>query len=536
MSQLTSEGIIISGGDEGMVDWIMYGKIQEFKRNGLNRSQTKRRLKIDYKTVLKYWDMTPDDYATTKAGAENRIKKADKYKAFVIECLEKYPDMSAAQIYDWIKERTNLETLDFKKRSFRYYVSSIRKEYDIKKPDATRQYEAVEDPPMGQQAQVDMGEILLETTSGRRKKVYCFGMVLSHSRHKFVLWQEKPFTTNTFIQAHVKAFAFYGGRPNEIVYDQDRILAVSENHGDIVYTEGFQSYINEVKFDIFLCHGYDPESKGRVENVVKYAKYGFAKHRIFRDIESFNADCIAWLKRTGNGEIHGTIKQIPEEVFILEKEYLLPVSEYSFTAATNESISYQVRKDNIILYKGNRYRVPKGTYSKGKIVYMILDNEDIISIADVITGEVYAKHPLCHEKGKLIGKKRNARDKSKTLLELEGSLQELFGQSDLVMPFLEHIHQEKSRYYRDQLGVIKKLFEEWNVEMIIKGLNYCSQKELYSAGELKSSIVYLDEIQTEKPKNKKMVTKLPVSYRGNHPEIRDLSLYEDAMERGVTNG
>ena len=62
-----------------MVDWIMYGKIQEMKRTGLNKSQTSRHLGIDYKTVLKYWDMSPD--------------------------------MSAAQIYDWIRERTCLETL-----------------------------------------------------------------------------------------------------------------------------------------------------------------------------------------------------------------------------------------------------------------------------------------------------------------------------------------------------------------------------------------------------------------------------------------
>lgn len=519
-----------------MVDWIMYGKIQEHKRNGLNKSQAKRRLKIDYKTILKYWDMTPDEYAATKADAGSRTKKADKYRSFVIECLEKYPDMSAAQIYDWIKERNKLETLDFRKRAFRNYVKCIRDEYDIKKPEAERQYEAVDDPPMGHQGQVDMGQIVLETTTGRHKRLYCFGMVLSNSRHKFVLWQERPFTTDTFIQAHIKAFAFYGGRPKEMVYDQDKILAVSENHGDIIYTEGFQNYLNEVKFDVYLCHGYDPESKGRVESVVKFAKAGFAKHRVFSDIQSFNADCIAWLKRTGNAEIHGTTKQIPAEVFTLEKEYLLPVSEYSFTAATKESITYLVRKDNIVLYKGNRYRVPKGTYSKDKRVYMHLDKDEIISVTDALTGEIYATHPLCHEKGQLIGKKRSTRDKSKTIVELEQSLHDLFGQNDLVMPFLEHIHQEKPRYYRDQLGVIKRLFEEWNAEMIISGMDYCSRKELYSAGELKSSIIYLNELQAEKGKCTKSASELPATYRGNRPEIRDLSIYEDAMERGVLHG
>lgn len=184
---------------------------------------------------------------------------------------------------------------------------------------------------------------------------------MTHSRYKFILWQERPFTTDTFVQAHIKAFAFFGGRPREMVYDQDKILAVSENNGDIIYTEGFQNYVNEVKFDI-LCHGADPESKGLIENVVKYAKHGFAEHRIFRDIDSFNADCIAWLKRTGNRKEHGTTKRYRQRC-LLEKEHLIPVSEYSFVVAANDSIDYQVRKDNIVLYKGNRYRVPKGTYS-----------------------------------------------------------------------------------------------------------------------------------------------------------------------------
>jgi len=478
--------------------------------------------------------MTPEAYAARVESAKTREKKADPHKDFVLECLLKYPDMSAAQLYDWIKERTCLETLDFQERCFRDYVKSIREEYDIKKPETSRQYEAMDELPSGQQAQVDMGEISLETLSGRHKKVYCFGMVMTHSRYKFILWQERPFTTDTFVQAHIKAFAFFGGRPREMVYDQDKILAVSENNGDIIYTEGFQNYVNEVKFDIFLCHGADPESKGLIENVVKYAKHGFAEHRIFRDIGSFNADCIAWLKRTGNKKEHGTTKKIPAEVFTFEKEHLIPVSEYSFVVAANDSIDYQVRKDNIVLYKGNRYRVPKGTYSPGKRVFMVVSDETV-SITDTLTGEIYATHPLCHEKGKLIGQKRDDRDKSKSLQEQECLIQQLFQKDELVSPFLEHIHQAKPRYYRDQLGVIRKLFEEWDVELLIQGLHYCSEKELYSAGELKSSIIYLDQLKTA-PKKKENLTALPSKYRGNTPEIRNLGVYEQAMERSVVNG
>ncbi len=200
-----------------MINWMLYGKIQEHKRIGLNKSQVQRRLGIDYKTILKYWDMAPDEFAVQRVNAESRTKKTDLYKDYVVECLRKYPDMSAAQIYDWIKERIGQKELSFKDRAFRNYVRHIRKEYDIKKPVTTRQYEAVDELDMGKQAQVDMGEIILETTVGRHKKIYCFAMVMSCSRHKFVLWQEKPFTTDSFIQAHIRAFTFYGGRPLEIL-------------------------------------------------------------------------------------------------------------------------------------------------------------------------------------------------------------------------------------------------------------------------------------------------------------------------------
>ena len=497
-----------------MKDWMTYEKIQELKRNHLNKSQVSRRLNIDYKTVTKYWDMPPDEFSACKNRAQRRRRKADVYKDFIVGCLQKFPDMTAAQVYDWIKERTGLKTLPFRKRSFRNYVAAIREEYDIPKPETTRQYEAVDDPPMGKQAQVDMGEISLKTPSGRYKKVYGFGMVLSNSRYKYILWQTRPWTTADFVQAHIKAFAFFGGRPQEIVYDQDKVLAVSENHGDIIYTEGFQNYLNAIGFDIFLCHGADPESKGRIEAVIKYAKHGFAEHRIL------------------------ATKKIPAEVFAIEKEYLIPVSEYSFAKPSDDSITYQVRKDNVVLYKSNRYRVPKGTYKQGKRVFMVVEG-DMVSIVDSETGVLYAKHPLSTGKGELVGERSRAgRDKSKTILELEEAVKALFGDCDgKTALYLSRIHREKRRYYRDQLGVIRNLFDEWDAGLIQKALFYCTEQELYSAGELSSAVAYMSLLEEEKQnKSGTRTVRLPEKYRGGSPQIRDLSIYEEAMERRAVNG
>ena len=97
------------------------------------------------------------------------------------------------------------------------------------------------------------------------------------------------------------------------------------------------------------------------------------------------------------------------------------------------------------------------------------------------------------------------------------------------------IHQKKPRYYRDQLGVIRKLFEEWNKEAVMDGLRYCRERELYSASDLKTSIIYLNQ-KREAKEIKRPKTVLPSKYRGNNPQKRDLGVYEEAMERGVING
>lgn len=140
---------------------------------------------------------------------------------------------------------------------------------------------------------------------------------------------------------------------------------------------------------------------------------------------------------------------------------------------------------------------------------MVVSNE-IVSITDTLTDEIYASHPPYHEKGKLIGQKRDERDKRKSLQEQ--LIQQLFQEDELVLPFLDRIHQAKPRYYRNQIGVIRKLFEEWDSKLLIQGFHYGSEKELYSAGDLKSSIVYLYQLKTEPKKKKINSTSIQVSW------------------------
>lgn len=142
----------------------MYLEIQQLKKLGLNKSQIARRLGISRNTVYKYINMTPEEFEDMLEHMEVRQKKLDCIKEKLITWLKQYPDISSAQIHDWIKER--YPDLTVGESTVRCYVSQLRKEYSIPKIKTTRQYEAVEDTPMGQQMQVDFGQGLCQVILG----------------------------------------------------------------------------------------------------------------------------------------------------------------------------------------------------------------------------------------------------------------------------------------------------------------------------------------------------------------------------------
>ncbi len=134
-----------------------------------------------------------------------------------------------------------------------------------------------------------------------------------------------------------------------MVYDQDHLITVSENAGDIILTGDFQAYKQDRDFHIYLCRKGDPESKGKVENVVKYVKRNFARQRVFPNLDAWNEKCLAWLVRTGNDHVHHTTKKRSVEVHAVEKQHLQPVSTLlSFESNFGVPMTY-VMLPNILL-------------------------------------------------------------------------------------------------------------------------------------------------------------------------------------------
>lgn len=504
----------------------MYQEIHQLKEMGLNKSQVARRLSINRRTVDKYWEVTPDGFVKLKEGSRVRTKKLEKHKGLILSWLQEFPDASASQIEDWLKEN-NIEYCG-KERTLRRYVARLREEYEIKKSTQHRQYEAVDELPAGLQGQVDFGQIVLKNTLGKNTKVWGLALVLAHSRYKYVEWIDHAPTSAEFVQMLYNALVFMGGMPKELVFDQDRLLAVSENYGDIVYTEEFERFRQSMGFKVYLCRKNDPQSKGKVENVVKYAKYNYARFRTFDSLTNFNEGCIAWLKRTGNAKIHGTTKKVPAEVFEVERAYLQPIpikinkSEISLTR--------DVRKDNTILYLSNRYSVPIGTYRPGRQV-MIFEKEKQLQVVDPETGEVLAIHEISICKGKLVKNNNHRRDHSKRVNELQTQAIRVLGESPDAEDFLNGIRREKNRYARDQFQLILATCVRYSPRILTDALGYCLQRELFSAVEFRAAAEYYAQIDVQPMAVIKETVSLPLVCLIK-PETRDLGIYAAIYEGG----
>jgi transposase len=500
---------------------FMFAKIMELKQLGYRKLRAAKHLNIDVKTIRKYWEMSQDEYISYVQETKERSRIMDPYRDYILQLLRDYSDLSSGCINDKLREKYDDFAPSY--RSVRLYIKDLRIAEGIANPAKVRQYEEVAETPIGYQAQVDMGQYQMPDMYGQQTKVFIFAMSLSYSRYKFTCFQLKPYTATDFIEAHDKAFRFFGGRPEQIVYDQDRVMVVSENHGDVIFTDLFSSYKCYAGFSIFLCRGYDPESKGKIEAVVKYIKGNFLPAREFCGIDSLNSSALSWLDRTGNGLIHETTKMIPKIVFQEEQKHLLPVNQL---ISADKHVQYAtVRKSNVVIYKQNRYALPKGTYAPSKEV-RLEPSEDNLKIFEKDSDILLMNYPIEKGKGKYIGITHPERELNLKLKEVYDKSLAIFANQELGRTFIDEITRKKPRYIRDQLGLLLKLSAEYDVNAMGSALEYCIDHGIWSAPDFKDTLAYLSD---DKAADKLDQARLPLKYQLADVNKRDLASYQSLI-------
>jgi transposase len=124
------------------------------------------------------------------------------------------------------------------------------------------------------EAQVDFGHAVVKF-NGILKKVVFFVMSLVHSDAMFVMAFPHE-CTEAFLEAHVRAFDFFGFVPKRISYDNTRVAISKILTGHKrKHTSEFKRIISHYLFEPYFCNVRRPNEKGVVEGTVKYARQNF---------------------------------------------------------------------------------------------------------------------------------------------------------------------------------------------------------------------------------------------------------------------
>jgi hypothetical protein len=162
------------------------------------------------------------------------------------------------------------------------------------------------------------------------------------------------------LAAHEAAFAHFGGRCEDLLYDRMRTVVLGSGKdatGKPRLNATFAAFAAHWGFTVRLCQPYRAQTKGKVESGMKYLKRNFVPGRTFRDLEDFNAQLLSWQREIADHRVHGTTHERPIERFTQEAAHLVPTrAQPSFLAAmVRERV---VAEDWLVSIDGNRYSVP----------------------------------------------------------------------------------------------------------------------------------------------------------------------------------
>jgi len=463
----------------------MYKKIQTFKRQGYCSNKIATELEINPRTATKYYKMDQKEFITYRAEHMFRDRSFGEYERDILEVYEKneFTKLNMSSVYDYLEER--YDKLPGNEKTLRNFISYLKEKDKLRLNKNIRTYMKVAELPFGKQMQLDFGQY----TCRSGFKLFIFAVVLSASRYKYVVFQDHAFKTKDVIDHLLSCFDYFGGVPKELVIDQDSLMVVSENAGDIIYTDTFRYFIEEQEIGMYVCRGDDPETKGKIENFIKYIKYNFFNTRDFLHIDEANKSVFKWLKRRANGKISQATKQIPAMLIEKEREHLRPVCNSIFRKGSLIGREERnVKEKDCISVDACRYQLPAKYRNKTVEVYI---TKQKLFIFDLYTGEEIVEYDLSPIPGKKIAKREFKREKGKTAKELKEQVTHMFDTENWKQ-FTEKNFKTFSRYVRDQCVEAKRYFTDKDIEIstLDEALKYCLENDTLSFANLKDTYAY----------------------------------------------
>jgi len=203
-------------------------------------------------------------------------------------------------------------------------------------------------------------------------------------------------TTEAFCDGHVRAFSFFGGVPQSILYDNTKI-AVARILGDgkRQRTRGFAELQSHYLFRDRFGRPGKGNDKGKVEGLVGYARRNFlVPIPVFESFEALNAYLLDCCRRRMADRLRGydeTIAQRLERDLAALQRPLPPAYDAC------EKVATRVSSLSLVRYRLNDYSVPT-TYGHRDVLVRGYVHEVVISCG----AEVIARHPRSYERDDFI--------------------------------------------------------------------------------------------------------------------------------------
>jgi len=313
-------------------------------------------------TLNKYFKINAMPNNPMSVYAKEKAFDREPFREAIIKILVNCGgDCHTSSIYDVLEEifvdDGRFEALPGNEQTLRNYVKYL---YDSKAvefaPKAKRIYDHVFDTPPGEQMLIDFGEYCLKGG----KRVYFICLLLRYSRLFCVYAQDHRYNAEEACRDIYRAFRKLGGRPKQLVIDQDAVFVASETYGEVIETRTFGDFCKEQDLRCWVCNKEDPESKGGVENLVGFVKKNYFSARAdIVCVEEVLETLPGWVERKGR-RIHKATYCIPIEVFEnIERSSLRQLIPSVYENLPSSYRRVDVKSTPYILYRASKYSVPR---------------------------------------------------------------------------------------------------------------------------------------------------------------------------------
>lgn len=235
--------------------------------------------------------------------------KLEPYQSIITTRLDAYPELSAVRLFEECRAAGYSGGLT----QLKVFVRTVRPRPE---PEPVVRFET--EP--GRQAQVDFATFRFPW--GKRHALL---VVLGYSRLLWVKFYPRQ-TMATVMSGLEEAFAYFGGVPAELLFDQMKAVILEDHRADggkLLENPEFVRFASHWQFRIRACRPYRAQTKGKVERPVSYVRGNFAYGREFLGDGDVDAQRLQWLDATANVRMHGTTKEPPRVRFERDERAVL---------------------------------------------------------------------------------------------------------------------------------------------------------------------------------------------------------------------